>query len=250
MVTWNFAKLQAEVAKRLIDAPATVIADVPDFINFALRDAQDDANYPIMRAQVNYTTAHNQRLLGIAPSDYKERRGDPYWLDQLGKPVFMWWYPSTEDAIRRYSQEELVGIATPTDVGQPRYLAPVSLQDATMAETAGNYQINVFPLPDNQGFQNTNYTIYFPYWRYLPDLVADADVNWFTNMAPQYIMYQAVGHGFMNDWDEQHAALNFQIADGYKKRLKRKMGNEAASPAKVLAVRSDVYQEKETWRRS
>lgn len=89
-----------------------------------------------------------------------------------------------------------------------------------------------------------------PYWRYLNDLDADGDTNWFTTYGELYILYQATGHGFMADWNETRAAAEFQLAAGYRKRLIRRAANQTIQPMDNLAVRSDVNRSREAWRSS
>lgn len=253
----SFSTLQTRITNRLIDAPPNVIASVPDFINLAMRDLMDDTNFPVMKAVTQFNTVQNTRALGVMPGDYKERRGEAYWLDQVGKPLFMRWYTSHEGAIRRFSPQELktTGIQL-TDVGQPQQLTIATPLSASGSTVDGPQNVEVWPLPDAGGFDlsgdgvTPTYTIYVPYWRYLTPLSQPNDTNWFTENCEQYIMYQALGHSFMADWDEQRAAGQFALAAQYATKIKRKAANEAASPMQGMAVRSDALAERDQYRRS
>lgn len=260
-----FSALQTRVLSRIIDATTTVQNEVPALINLAIRDLEDDVNLPIMKAQTVFQTVLNTRLLvsaannsllAVMPSDYKERRKEPYWLDQVGNPVFMRWYTSHEGALQRFAPQELKNPAVQfTDIGPPQLLTVIAqLSDPTTGD--GPQPVEVWPLPDVNGFDFLNdgvtksYTIFVPYWRYVPDLVNPNDTNWFTANAEQYLVMQATGHAFMLDWNEQRAAYWFQMAQSYRNKIVRKAANEAASPMQGMAVRSDALAERDQWRRS
>jgi hypothetical protein len=250
-----FSILQQRVLNRLIDAPSNVQSDVPTYINLAIRDLMNDTNFPVMKAVTSMQTTLNTRLLGTLPADYKERRGEGYWLDGEGKPTFTRWYTSHEGALFRFAPQELKNPAiTITDQGQPEILTTATPVSATGSTVDGPQNVEVWPLPDGNGFDINGatkvYTIYIPYWRYLAPLALTTDTNWFTENGEQYIMYQALGHGFLADWDEQRASTQFAMAKVYRDKLVHLASNEAASPLKNMSVRSDVFAERDQWRRS
>lgn len=253
----SYQTLQNRVLTRLIDAPTAVQSDVPFFVNLAIRDLEDDTNFPIMKGSTKFQTILQTRALGTLPNDYKERRKEGYWLDTIGAPTFTRWYTSHEGAIERFSPQELKSPAvTITDQGQPQILtiATPIYQAATSVD--GPQNVEVWPLPDANGYDvlpdgvTKTYTIYVPYWRYLPALVGTNDTNWFTENAEQYIVAQALGHGFMSDWDEQRAGQWFALAGTYRQKVVRKAANEAAAPMQGMAVRSSALGERDMWRPS
>lgn len=253
----SFQTLQNRVLTRLIDAPVAVQSDVPNFVNLAIRDLQDDTNFSVMKAIASFQTTLQTRTLGTLPNDYKERRGEAYWLDQIGGPTFMRWYTSHEGAIRRYSPQELKSPAvTITDQGQPQLLTTAIPVSAAGSTVDGPQKLEVWPLPDNAGYDllpdgvTKTYTIYVPYWRYLTTLVNPTDTNWFTENGEQYIVEQTLGHSFLADWDETRAAQHFALAQTYMKKIVRKNANEAASPMQGMAVRSSALAERDAWRPS
>lgn len=255
----NFLSIQNKVITRLMDAQANVTGEVPAMINFAIRDLEDEMNFGCMKGETSFTTLQNTRLIGRMPDDYKEKRSDAYWLDQVGAPKFLTWQPTSEMSLRRYSrQESKVPAIAFTDVGQPQWLAPVFDEGAGVAGefTSGPFDVNVFPLPDANGFDflgdgiTKTYRIYAPYWRYIPDLAGDGDQNWFTFNAPQYLIAQATGHCLMIDRDEQRATGWYGIASSWKQKVKVKAANETRSPGKSMAARSDVDAERDQYRRS
>lgn len=56
-----------------------------------------------MRAQTTFTTAQNTRTLGTMPTNYKEFRGRPYWLDATGNRKWMNIYTSLQEAYKVYA---------------------------------------------------------------------------------------------------------------------------------------------------
>jgi hypothetical protein len=73
---------------------------------------------------------------------------------------------------------------------------------------AGARNWEVYPLPDESAdWGDGQYRVYVPYWRFLPDLVADGDTNWFTTHAEEFIVKMAAAEGFFYDWDEERGTL-------------------------------------------
>jgi hypothetical protein len=144
-----------------------------------------------MQANASYTTTTNSHTLvgnaGALPSDFKEFRGKPFYVEFLGssRPMDLLW--SRQSAIGRWSDQVAV------DIGDPHSL----VVDETL---------EVWPLPDGSSdYADGQYRITLPYWRYLPTLVNTSDTNWFTLNTPQYIINWAVWQGFKIDWDEARA---------------------------------------------
>lgn len=246
----TFLGLKNRVKTRLIDAPTAVQNEVGQFVNLAIRDAQDLMNFKIMEAEATVTTSSTQRVVTtFAPSTgFKETRGKPYLVDNNGGRTPLYWLPDREDAAKVFPAPQV----TPSDIttvwGQPLALLLTASTDLT--DVQGTKQVECYPIPNNSGPFSGNYRIVIPYWRYLPDLVADGDANWFTVYGEMYIIAQATGHGFLSDWDEQRAATWFQIAGTYGAKLKRKNTTEILQGAGALIPRADAGAERDQWRRS
>ena len=87
-------------------------------------------------------------------------------------------------------------------------------------------------------------TLHLPYWKYLADLSADGDSNWFTDNATLYVLYSAVSRAHALNFDEERSdkwALRAAQQQGEavkrdkRSRLTRKL---------TITPRSDVHASK------
>lgn len=230
----NFGELQDRVDAILIDAPAAVTTAIPSLINGAMRFLQRQHNYYIMRASQEYTTTEGTRVLGAAPSNFKEIRGQAQETRQFGEPRALVWSPTKRDAERGF------GVVSDLDIGYPLVLFR---SDPT--NEAGASNLEVYPLPDgNSDYDDGEYRIRLYYWKYLAALSAEADTNWFTVNAQDWIVYRAAADGFGMDWDEEREAKFMARAAAELAEVKRMdklaqvAGIESMAPfANVRAVR-------------
>ncbi len=106
----DFWTLQTRVQRRVIDLPASVISEVPDLINEAIRDLQDSHNFHVMRTLTEETTAAATRALLAKPALFKQLRGRPFYTS----------FASATAIFRPYrpcnSPSALVSAATPQSV--------------------------------------------------------------------------------------------------------------------------------------
>ncbi len=212
----DFVTLQTRVKRRVIDLPASVIAEVPDLINEAIKDIADDHNFQVMRETVTATTVDAARTLVAIPSDFKEFRGRPYFTADLGPVTQITIAPNEQAALKAF------GAGSADDKGTPRVLALGDLDK----DGAGN--INIYPLPDSlSDYSDGDYRLTVPYWKFLAALSADADTNWFTVNAIQWILDKATAEAFALNWDEAREA--------------QWQGRAAASRTAV------IKQDKRTW---
>jgi len=188
----TYQEIQDRVSRRLIDAPSAVTTEVPLLVNAALLKLQSLHNFKVMQYTQDYTTTVNTRALGSLPSDWKEARGKPYYVEELGNTREMDYAPQRIDVQARWATD---------DIGEPAHLLA---GDPTTV--AGARAWEVWPLPDgNADYANGEYRIFVPYWRYLPVLSAGGDTNWFTVNAEEWIIARATEQGFSLDWDEDRA---------------------------------------------
>lgn len=186
----NFGEIKTEVGTFVIDLPATVTALLPNLINRAQKRLQRH-NFKIMRAEATFTTTVGTRLIGSRPALWKEARGNPYYVEDLGSVREMF-FADEANAVARY------GNNPDLDFGDPRLI----VEDAT----AG--QFNVYPYPDGiSDYSDGEYRITVPYWTYFAPLAADADTNWFTQNAENYLVYDAVAMAFYANEDEGRAKV-------------------------------------------
>ncbi len=207
----TFAQIQTRVRTRLIDLPSATLAEVPTLVKEAHHELQSRHNFWVMQETVSANTDALVRNLVAVPSDYKENRLEPYYTEYTGKIVPMRFAKSTR---------ELNGIFEADDTGPPSRI----IRGET-TNVAGASSFEVWPLSDTQSdwsdVPSGEYRITVPYWKYLPVLSADADEDWFTNnmMGEQFIIAQAVGHGFMINWDADKEAEWLAIAESKYQKI-------------------------------
>lgn len=194
----DFAALKTEVATLLIDAPTAITTLTPSFVNRALRKLQQKHNFKVMESEVAFTTTALTRLLGPRPTDWKEPRGKPYYVSETGKLHEFVYAPSKADAIAAF------GDNPDFDFGSPRAIWEVDLSG----------EFDIYPYPDAlSDYADGEYRVTLPYWKYLGNLIADSDTNWFTSNAEQWIIYKSVAEGFYANEDEGRAQLWDRRAD-------------------------------------
>jgi len=197
----TFAEIRARVERRVIDLPAATAAEVPILINAAIRKVQSKHNWRVMEAELSTVTVLDQRLLAAIPADWKEQRGTPYGVDNLGGNWALS-YAANRNAI-------LTRLNTDSD-GRP-----VFLLQAEPTDINGATNLEVWPLPDGiSDYPDGEYRVYIPYWRWLPKLVSEGDSNWFTDNLEEFIVYHAAKDAFGVDWDEERMAVWAQAAAG------------------------------------
>ncbi len=206
----TYSAIQTEVRANIIDLPTTVTNAVPDIVNQAIRKIQEDHNFYIMEALTTAaTTAAATRVLSAAPSDFKEFRGDPYYVEDDGDRVDMAIAPDREAAERAFSVDDT------NDIGEPCLLL---LSEPSDDDGTRNFE--VFPYSDGASdYSDGEYRVRVPYWKYLADLSADDDSNWFTVNAVDYVVFKATADGFWKDWDEERATVWEQRAASEKARV-------------------------------
>lgn len=198
----TFSALKTRVQRRVIDLPPAVQAEVPDLINEAIRTAQRKYNFRAMETSTTMITT----LGSLIPTpntianfkEYKDK--GPYLLRRLN-PAKRYLTATDADA----ANAELADITNPTE---PRYL--VSSVDVATGVTS--FSVWAYP-SDISDWQDGNWRIIVPAYVYTPKLVADGDLNWFTEYMDDYIYREATGHAFGLDWDYQSMAVWLQQAD-------------------------------------
>jgi hypothetical protein len=206
----TLALIRARVEVALIDLPTAVSDAVDKLINVAHRDLQDRHNFWVMRATEDYTTVLETRSLGATPDDFKEFRDVPFWTyDEDGK---------AKEMTTVVSQRGPLGAINEDDTGYPLLLA-----QSEPSSTLGASNMHVYPLPDGlSDYDDGEYRITMPYWKYLPALTADGSTDWFTVNAEEYIYKRALAEGFALDWDEEREALWLQKAENEFKKIVKK----------------------------
>ena len=203
----TYEEIQDEVLRNLIDTPTAVQEGVPNYVNRAMRTLQGKHNFKVMEKEADYLTVVGQRELELSgdtvlPTRFKEWRLEPFVVTDDGQWEELVIAPNMT-AIRRLFTED--------EEGPPRALFQDEYTDDD-AETTQSL-LAVYPLPDgNSDYDDGEYRISVPYIGYVADLSADADDNWFTNNAAEWLIFQATAEGFFTDWDENRATVWTQRA--------------------------------------
>lgn len=191
----TYAGIQTRVRRRVIDAPAAVVAEVPTLVNEGYKAIQKQHNFKVMEKLAAFTTVVDTRALGVQPTDFKEFHDTdrPYYLFNSGsvRPIQL--------AGSKFGL--LTGISEAAS-NSPRvlYVPPLNV-DGT-----GTWQL--YPLPDgNSDYGDGEYRVKVPYYGYLSALSADGDTNWLTDVGEEYIVMYAVMEAFAVDWDEDRMAI-------------------------------------------
>lgn len=205
----TFIDLQNRVKERVIDLPATVLAQVPALINEAIRSAQRKYNFRAMESSVSMVTAVGSLIpTPNTIANFKEYKDKgPYLLKYFTKAK-RYMTASGPDA----ALSVLNDINNP-DI--PQYL--INSVDVNSSV----YSFTIAPYPDNiSDWPDGNYRIIVPVYLYTPKLVADGDTNWFVDNMDDYIMRQASGHAFGLNWDYNSMAVWLQQAEVFYKEAK------------------------------
>lgn len=222
----TYADLKTRTLRRLIDAPASVIAEVPLIVNDVYTDLQRDHRFWESQATLAVSTTEGSHVLASTPSDWGSYRGSTGWyVTELGD--------SRRIVLGKGSQEAAIRWNNVLDIGEPRYVTwvPSGLQ--------------VFPLPDgNADWEDGEYRVNVPYWSRLPALAADADQTWLTDLASDYLIAEATRRGFLLDWDEQRAQVWATEASTFKRELMLADKLKWLDGAEPMVPYPDVFQPK------
>ncbi len=195
----TFQTLQDRVTRRVIDLPASVVTEVPDLINKALRTLQEQHNFRVMETETAQltTTIATRPLSAAVPANFKEFRGRPYLVRDDGATRDLLLAANRTAVLDRFSLND------PNDKGEPRVLLEPEPTDDTGART-----LHVYPFPDGlSDWTGGEYRVVVPYWRYVAALSDGADENWFTTNAEWYLVFAATAEAFYLDWDEARGQL-------------------------------------------
>ncbi len=224
----TFLDIKTAVEGNVIDLPTFVQDSVDALINRAYRKAQSLHNFWVMRAEYSPTTTADTRLLpGTFPTNWKEWRGKPYYTEDTGAKRRMELLPSLDAARAKWDED---------DVGDPQGLAEILMTEAGLSG------LNVYPLPDgNSDYDDGEYRITVPYYKYLPVLSGDADTNWLVTEGEEWIEAEATRQAFIKDWDEERATFWQKEAGRAWKDLQLRDKYKVLSMTETMAVHSGPY---------
>ena len=227
----TFAELKSEVQTIIIDLPTAVSNLVGMLVNRAMKDLQKKHDFKVMEATSNvFVTTANSHVLGSVPSDFKKFRGRPYILHNDGEVDHI------GTAIDVTAVERVYGRNDTGTIGQPAYIVDPEPDDENNTRS-----FQVYPLSDgNSDYSDGQYRVYVPYWKFLTNLSADGDTNWFTNNAEEYLIYRAAARGFLLDWDPENAAIWQGLATDELRTAKNTDKYNRLGSVKTLVPRLDV----------
>lgn len=273
----QFSQLIAEVESNIIDLPTAVQANVPTYINRALKLMMDLHNFNCMRMELgaNNTLYTNPVTTSVPPAsmtphvigsvsgpegtgtlatNWKEPRENPYYMRAMGSDCEFVYAPNRQYAYREWDPQD------PNSKGPPRGLL---LSDPLDINNTRN--LEVYPYSDSNSDWTTSpageYRVHVPYWGYLPLLVNPSDTNWFTVNADRFLIYAATSEGFLADWDEQRASVwggramqdsynaagRLMIPSAYRQAIINDTSKSYA-PVRTLTPRRDVFGPRDQWR--
>lgn len=223
----TFAQLKTRVEGYLIDRVTFTDNLIGDWINKAVREAEERHNYQHMRARLEATTTVDTRLLVAKPSDWKEpQRAAPWFLRNDGSTKEMAW--SVPMQVRRQFAE-----GDTDDDGDPELLVE--------AEDDVN-NLLVYPYPDGgSDYVDGEYRIKVPYWAFSADLVNDGDTNWFTDNAEWFLTFYAAAEGFLANRDTQEATIYLERAEAERQKTVRVSKRTQAKGPRTLVPSTRVF---------
>ena len=194
----TFAEIKTRVETRVIDLPAAITAEVGTLVNAAMKTLEQKHNFKVMQTETAQlvTTAASHTLAAV-PTNWKEARLKPYIVENDGTTIKL------TMATDRSAILSAFALSDTTDDGEPQ-----AILEAEPTDDTGAASFEVYPFPDGlSDFSNGEYRIVIPYWRFVTALSADADTNWFTVHAEEYLVAMGASKGFLLDWDEPRAQL-------------------------------------------
>lgn len=220
----TFAELKSRVEDYVLDLPSETEALVGEWINKAMREAEERHNFRHMEAEASFTTVEGQRSLGDKPDDWKEARTAPWLLFNDGDSREIAWAASESDMIRTYAVEDA------DDEGRPEFVL----------ETPDGFE--VYPFPDGRSdYSDDEYRVKIPYWARTDNLSGDNDTNWWTDEAHWYLTYAAVAEGMIFNREEERAQTYILKAENELQREVR-LDKRSRLPRRLtLTRRGDVY---------
>lgn len=261
----TFSAIQSRIQTELIDVSSAVTALVPTWVNAAIFWLQAQHNFQVMQAESQQVTSstpalgvNQTHILCQLPTDWKCKRGIPYFEMFIGEAQQMEWLNEREFVYREWGWGDI------NQMGPPCKLFIGEAENAQWPPVPTNpsnnlvgLNIEVYPFPDGSSdWSDGNYRINIPYYRYLPALAAGTDTNWFCIDGPQaeFVVRYGVWMGFMANEDEQRAMIHQKQAIGaqYDGSHAQTLGGWARTvidmdkgivsmPMRHLAVRRDVY---------
>lgn len=220
----NFGQLQDRVETYVLDLPTATLAEIPGWINSAMRAAQDRHNFRFMEASTQFTTTAATRKLADLPATWKEHRALPYLTADDGATREIHWAASSSEMVR------LFGVSTTLDIGDPEFVHE------------NGDQLDVWPFPDGlSDYAGGEYRVTVPYWSRFADMSLDADTNWLTQNAADYLTFYATAEAMTFNREEERAAVYVSKAERDFTRLVRRDKRSRLDNRFTMGFHRDVH---------
>lgn len=199
----DIAQVVEKVENEILDLPPETQDSILDWVNQAVREAEDDHNFLHMESSQDYTTTEATRLIATKPADWKEAFDPPYLTANDGGTTEIDFAGSGSSMRRQY--------ASNAD-GEPQFV----LETPT--------QLHAWPLPDAlSDYPDGDYRLTVPYYAYSDTLaISGTTTNWWTENYPWYLIYKAASYAFLSNYDSQKAAERGALAANLFAQAKRK----------------------------
>lgn len=227
----TFGELKTRLQRWVIDSNTGLTAETSALVVKGWKEVQKRHNFHIMQAEVSATTSITTTVLASAPSNWKERRGDPWLVDASGNTTPISWAPSKNEMIKQFETSN-----TTTGTGQPAFIL-----EAANSDEVSPPNLEVYPLPNVlSDYSDGNYRIVIPYWKYLSQPSDSADTDWLMQNVDWVILFHALAHAFWLNWDPENAALWEQKAEAELKKEKILEKKTRVSRSGILTPRRNV----------
>lgn len=227
----NFGELKSEVSAYLLELPSETIPRIGGWLNEAQRKAAERHNFRFMDSTLSADTVAGNRFLANKDPQWKEAGSPPFFMRQDGSTKEIAWAPSETEMLRMFAPDlPQEGNQSPPDTGRPRFI----LERLT--------DLQVFPFPDGRsGWNDGEYRLHMPFWKYPEPLVNDGDENWFTRNMAYYLVFYAAGEGFLFNENDTRAQIYMGKAEA-EFQSGRRTDKLSKLPDRVtLYPKRDVY---------
>ncbi len=218
----------AHMRREIVDTVASFDAELIEYVNLAVQQAEEQHNYRHMEASAQYVTTEATRLLTALPDRWKSARAFPYLTtDDDDTRIEINWGASESDMVRMY------GESVTLDSGQPQFIYQTSTG------------LDVYPLPSGDSdYSDGDWRVTIPYWQYSVDL-DDADdtvTNWWSENKPWYIIYQGASLVLAGMRDLNNAAIKAQLAAPILSRAEKQDKRSRLPDRMTLNISRGVYR--------
>lgn len=194
----TLGQIRTRVRNLIIDDNAEVVSEIDAYVRKAQVEAEDRRGLRVLEASHTEAVAEDGDTI-TKPADWNGIRTGPYLVSAEFPKLWL----------ESLSFEQYVEMGDTLVAGAPSYYSDHT--DAT---------IYLLPAADAVTESPFHYPVIVPYWKRLDVLTDDADTNWFTVDAEDYLVWRAGSLAFEFNRDFEPAAHYQQKSLGEYKRLR------------------------------